>query len=92
MPVASTRLEVSIVCCQGYMGGSEETQGTHHHVIPHVPRSLDRPLFSFSFGEGLLLCCLLHYGQGLLVVTERTWEEWDYSIFAGCGSPYILLK
>lgn len=91
MPVASCRLEVSVVCCQGYMEGSKESQGTHHHVIPPSPK-VPRQFSIFSLLLGVFLCCFLHYVQGSLVVTERTWEEWDYSIFAGPRSPYILSK
>ena len=38
VPPGDYELEVFAVLCPRYMGVNKQTQGTHHHVIPQVPK------------------------------------------------------
>ena len=58
-------------------GKQQETQGTHHHVIPQVPKSLVKS--AFSFPPFSVFLCLSVVMFRVLVLSGRTWEKWATS-------------
>lgn len=79
MFIAVSGLLISLASSLGYMR-QKENQGTHHHVVPWVMRSLAGQTYSFTF-QSLLVFVWYNFQFFLVVLTGKIREKFAYSIF-----------